>query len=236
VKLDRRFSSGLLITTAFTWQKALSFQQDDDGGLAFFINQRRNYAPTDFDRTLNFVQSYIYELPFGAGKKWLTTGPASAVLGGWQLSGILSIYTGTPFYVTANGGSLNSPGSTQTANQIAPVTYPHGIDVGNPWFSTSSFAQPTGVAFGSVGRNSLFGPGLFSLNASLFRHIKINERIDAELRGEAFQLTNTPQFSNPQGSLTSSTFGYVTGTLGSGSGVNGVGGGRAFQLGVKLTF
>ena len=70
----------------------------------------------------------------------------------------------------------------------------------------------------------------------LFRHIKINERIDAELRGEAFQLTNTPQFSNPQSSLTSSTFGYVTGTLGGGSGVNGVGGGRAFQLGVKLTF
>jgi hypothetical protein len=107
----------------------MSFQQDDDRGLAFFINQRRNYAPTDFDRTLNFVQSYVYQLPFGAGKKWLTTGPASAVLGGWQLSGILSIYTGTPFYVTANGGSassqrtglgLNSPGSTQTANQIAP--------------------------------------------------------------------------------------------------------------------
>jgi hypothetical protein len=236
VKLDRRFSSGLLITTSFTWQKSMSFQSDDDGGLTFFINQRRNYAPTDFDRKLNFVQSYVYQLPFGKGKKWLTSGPANAVVGGWQVSGIVSIYTGTPFFVTANGGSLNSPGSTQTANQIAPVTYAHGINVGNPWFSTSSFAQPVGVVFGSVGRNNMFGPGLFALNASLFKHIKITERIDMELRGEAFQLTNTPQFNNPQNSLTSSTFGYVTGTQGSGSGVNGVGGGRAVQLGVKMTF
>jgi hypothetical protein len=150
--------------------------------------------------------------------------------------GIVSIYTGVPFYVTANGGSLNSPGSTQTAKQIAPVTYAHGINVGNPWFSTSRFAQPVGVVFDSVGKNGMFGPGLFVLNCSLFTHISIAERIDAELRGEAFQLTNTPQFSNPQGSLTSSTFGYVTGTTGSGSGVNGVGGDRAVQLGVKLTF
>ena len=107
----------------------------------------------------------------------------------------------------------------------AEAAGPYGYAIGFPL----PFAQPTGVVFGSVGRNSLFGPGLFSLNASLFRHIKITERIDAELRGEAFQLTNTPQFSNPQGSLTSSTFGYVTGTLGSGSGVNGVSGGRAFS-------
>jgi hypothetical protein len=135
---------------------------------------------------------------------------------------------------------VNSPGTNQTANQIAPVTYPHGINVGNPWFSASSFAQPVGVVFGSVGRNDMFGPGLFALNASLFRHIKITERIGAELRAEAFQITNTPQFANPSGSptvsITSATFNYITSTLGSGSGVNGVGGGRAVQLGVKLTF
>jgi hypothetical protein len=182
------------------------------------------------------------QLPFGKGKKWLTSGPASVALGDWQLSGILSIYSGIPSFDTANGGTLNSPGSTQTADQIAPVSYPHRINTGNPWFSTSSFAQPVGVAFGSVGRNNRFRPGLFALNVSLFKHFRVTERIDAELRGEAFQLTNTPQFNNPttsgtnQASLTAATFGYVTSTVGSGSGVNGGGGGRAFQLGVKITF
>src|SRR6202035_4328652 len=109
-------------------------------------------------------------------------------------------------------------------NQIAPVSYPHGINVGNPWFSPSSFAQPNGVVFGSSGRNDLFGPALFALNASLFKHFKITERFDLELRGEGFQITNTPQFGNPtnsgsttQASITSATFGYVTSTLGSGS-------------------
>jgi hypothetical protein len=236
VKLNRRFSSGLSITTSFTWQKAMSFQSDDDGGLVFFINKQRNYAPTDFNRTLSFIQSYVYELPAGPGKKYLNHGIASQVIGGWQVSGILTLLTGTPFYVTANGGSLNSPGSTQTANQIAPVTYPKGINVGNPWFSTASFAQPVGVVFGTVGRNDMYGPGLFGLNLSLFKHLKITERINAEIRAEAFQITNTPQFSNPTASLTSSNNGFVTGTVGSGSGVNGTGGGRAVQLGVKLNF
>jgi hypothetical protein len=236
VKLNRRFSGGLTITTSFSWQKAMSFQSGDDGGLVFWVDQQRNYAPTDFDRKLSFVQSYVYELPFGPGKKMLNSGVASQVLGGWQVSGILSLFTGTPFYVTANGGSLNTPGTTQTANQIAPVTYPHGINVGNPWFSTSSFAQPVGVTLGTVGRNDMFGPGLFGLNLSLFKHLKITERINAEIRGEAFQITNTPQFSNPTASLTSANNGFVTGTVGSGSGVNGTGGGRAIQLGVKLNF
>jgi hypothetical protein len=238
VKLNRRFSSGLTITTSFTWQRAMDFQSggDDNGGLLFFINQQRNYAPVDWDRKYNFVQSYVYQLPFGPGKQMLNHGIASQVLGGWQISGILTMLSGTPFTVTANGGSLNSPGSTQTANQIAPVTFPHGINIGNPWFSTSSFAQPVGVVFGTAGRNDVFGPGLFGLNLSLAKHFKITERLNLDLRGEAFQITNTPQFANPTASLTSANNGFITGTVGSGSGVNGTGGGRAIQLGVKLNF
>jgi len=182
------------------------------------------------------VQAFVYQLPFGQGKKWLNSNPASYVLGGWALSGDLTIMSGIPFYITANGGSLNLPGTTQTANQIADVTYPHGINVGNPWFSTSSFAQPTGVTFGSVGRNALTGPGFFNVDLSLFKTFKVTERFNVEIRGESFNTTNTPKFSNPQGSLTSSTFGDVTGTVGSGTGVNGTGGGRALQLGVKVIF
>jgi len=100
------------------------------------------------------------------------------------------------------------------------------------------------VVQGTSGRNALFGPGLFGLNASLFKTFKVVERVNLQVRAEAFQITNTPQFANPtcgtgipcNASITSGTFGYVTSTVGSGSGVNGTGGGRAFQLGVKLFF
>jgi outer membrane receptor protein involved in Fe transport len=238
VKVDRRFYNGLSITTSFSWQKAMDMQTGDDGGILWYINPHRNWARADFDRTLSFVQSYVYQLPFGPGKKYLSHGAASKVIGGWQVSGILNLLTGTPFYITANGGALNTPGETQTANQIAPVSILHNVGPGQLWFSTSSFSQPVGAGvFGTAGRNILSGPGLFRLDFSLFKIFSFTERFKLEIRGESFDLTNTPAFSNPNGSFTSSTFGQVTGTVASGSGVNGVGTfGRAIQLGAKLTF
>jgi hypothetical protein len=235
VKLDRHFRD-FVMTTAFTWGKGMDFQGGDDGGLMWLIDAQRNYARTDWDRTLSFVQSYVYELPAGKGKKWLNSGPASWVLGNWQLSGILTLMTGTPMTFGASGSSLNTPGESQTANQVAPVQILQGINAGNPWFSQASFAQPTGAAFGTTGRNILNGPGLFSLNLSLFKDFKIGDRIGVQLRCETFNFTNTPELGNPSTGLTSSTFGYVTGTIGSGTGVNGTGGGRAVQLGAKVTF
>jgi len=236
VKLDRRFSS-LFVTTAFNWGKGMDYQTGDDGNLLWLINQRRSYARTDFDRKFSYVQSYVYELPWGVGKHWLNHGPAAVALGNWQLSGILTLLTGTPIgTVGASGSSLNTPGESQTADQVAPLDVLHGINVGNPWFSTASFTQPTGVRFGTSGRNPFSGPGLFALNLALFKNFKIGEKMNMELRAETFNFTNTPQFSNPQTSITNSSYGFVTGTVGSGTGVNGTGGGRAVQLGAKITF
>ncbi len=84
VKFDRRFTGGFRITTSFTWQKAMDFESGDDGGLNFYAGQGigRNYARADFDRTLNYIQSYIWELPFGRGKPLLASGVAGKVLGG----------------------------------------------------------------------------------------------------------------------------------------------------------
>jgi hypothetical protein len=236
VKFNRRLTGGLLITTSYTFAKGMAYQDGDDGGLLFYINQQRNYARTNFDGSQTFVQSYVYDLPVGKGKRWLSAGPAAMILGGWQINGTLTLMTGTPFDIRYSSSDLNAPGNTQTADQVAPVQILHGINTGNPWFSTASFAAPTPGLFGNSGRNSLTGPGLFGLNASLFKTMQINERLRFELRGEAFGLTNTPQFNNPGNTLGNASFGYVTGTVGSGSGVNGVGGGRAFQLGAKLSF
>ena len=235
-KLDRKFRSGLQLTTALTWQKAMAFQSGDDGGLLFYVGTNRNYARTDFDRTLSLTQSYVYQLPVGKGQRWAHSGAAAAVVGGWQVSGLLTATTGTPMTVSANSAALNLPGTTQTADQVAPLQVLHGINLGNPWFSTASFKQPVGAVFGTSGKNIFDGPGLFRLNLSLFRIVALRESVKLELRGEAINATNTAQFANPNTSLTAGTFGYVTSTLSSGAGVNGVGGGRALQLGVKVSF
>jgi hypothetical protein len=162
LKLDRRFTSGLLITTAYTFAKGMSFQEGDDGGAMYYINFRRNYARNNFDRTQTFVQSYIYDLPFGKGKKWLNEGWASSVIGGWRINGILTLMTGTPLNFTASTTGINAPGNNQSPDQIAPITTPKGINVGNEWFSRASFALPATGKFGNIGRNAMSGPG-FSL-------------------------------------------------------------------------
>ncbi len=146
VKLDRRFAAGLSITTAYTWGKGMGFQSGDDGGLGQnrYINQQRNYARNDFDRTHTFVQSYVYDLPFGPGKRFLSSGPVSQILGGWKFNGILTLMTGTPLTIGASGTSLNTPGNNQTADQVKPVNILHGINIGNPWFDPTAFTQADG--------------------------------------------------------------------------------------------
>jgi hypothetical protein len=246
-QLTRRFINGFATQTSFTWGKGLGYQSSDDGGLTFWLDQRRNYAPNDYDHRLNFEQSFTYELPFGRGKPWLQQGVLSNVFGGWKLSGMISILSGSPFTVTANGGSINTPGQTQTANLNRPFHVLHGIGAGKNWFDTSVFGQPVGciatpcpieygTTLGNSGRNQFYGPGYIQNNVSAFKSFEIWERLNLEVRADAFQLSNTPQFSNPSNSITSTTFGQVTSTIGSGSGVNGIGGGRALQLAMTLRF
>ncbi len=230
VKLDRRFAGSLGITTAYTYGKGMGFQTGDDGGPRWYIDFRRNYARNDFDRTHTFVQSYIYDLPFGHGKRWLNSGIAAKTIGGWRVNGILTLMTGTPLTITASGAGLNTPSNTQTADQVASVQILHGVNTiangGGEWFSRSSFANPVGAKFGSAGRNSFSGPGFFNLDASLFKTVKLTERFNLEIRGEAFSITNTPQFSNPGTTLGNADFGFIT----------GAGGARSLQLGLKLNF
>jgi hypothetical protein len=237
VKFDRRFNAGVAVTTAFTWQKAMDFQSGDDGGLDFYAGQGigRNYARADFDRKFNFVQSYIYQLPFGKGKRFLTNSFAGKLIGGWQLAGILSWRTGTPLTFTGNNSLNLGTGGTTTLEQIAPIEVLGGINTGNPWFSTSSFARTNNFVQGSTGRNIFDGPGLFSLNLGLSRWIDIREGVRMQLRLDTLNTTNTPQFSNPNTGF-GSNFGFITGTISSGTGVNGTGGGRVVTLAAKITF
>ena len=226
VKLDRRFSKGLTLTTSYTYGKGLGFQNGDNGNVLYYINFRRNYARNDFDRTHTFVQSYVYDLPFGKSQRFLNSGVASRVVGGWRVNGVLTLMTGTPLNINYSSSSLNTPGNSNSPNQIAEVTTPKGINVGNEWFSRGSFVVPAANTFGNVGRNSLSGPGFYNLDASLFKLVNITERLNAELRLETFGVTNTPQFSNPGTTLGNANFGYVTGASG----------GRQVQLGLKINF
>ncbi len=93
-----------------------------------------------------------------------------------------------------------------------------------------------GSVLGNVGRNAFYGPGYIQDNLSVFKTFAIWEGVSLETRADAFQLSNSPQFASPQNSITSTTFGKVTSTIGSGTGINGIGGGRSIQLSATVRF
>jgi len=255
-KLDRKLSSSVLITTAYTFGKAMGYATDGEntsnstvGGLAFYIGDiRRNYSPLYFNRTHTFVQSVILESPFGKGKRLATSGVGSKLLGGWEVSTILTAMTGLPLQITG-GSNLSAPGNTGVPDRIGSIQVLHGIGTGQPWFNVTPGTNPAdglsclGVVcrapncpgpacrVGNIARRVFSGPGFFNFDASLFRRFSIKERIGLEFRAEAFSVTNTPHFDRPGTNFDSSSFGVVTGTRG---GFDG--GSRAIQLGAKLTF
>ncbi|MGC1423238.1 MAG: carboxypeptidase-like regulatory domain-containing protein [Terracidiphilus sp.] len=252
VQLTKRYSAGLSFTSAFTWGKALNYATggDDNGSLVFFINQRKNYAPADFDRSKNFEQSFVYELPAGRGHTYFNSGVGDAVLGGWRLSGVISLLSGLPFSVYANQGVLNTPGTALLANITGGPKVTHQIGSGKQWLDKSNFSQPAGCTgqspcnnpgLGNTGRNQFRGPGYWQNNFSLAKKFTMYHEFASEIRIDAVQLTNSPQFGLPNSGsgtiFTAANFGQITSTLGSGQGsVNGIGGGRSLQGSFRFSF
>ncbi len=233
VKLDRRFSGGFNMTTAYTWSKAIGYA-DENGGLAYYINSARSRSELGFSRRHAFAQSYIYELPFGQGKRFATGGVAKAIFGGWQINGILTMMTGARLNFGAPGAALNAPGNSQNPDVTGPIRVLHGIDTLD-WFDRSNFSQPTGTNFGNLGRNVIAGPGFFNLDASIFRTFRIREKWSIEFRSEWFSVTNTPQYGNPDTTLGNANFGKIKGTRGTDS-AGTTGGNRGGGFGIRMSF
>jgi Carboxypeptidase regulatory-like domain len=247
-QLTRRFSKGFAFSSAVTWGKAQNYQTGaQDGNLLFWSGPvHRNYTVADFDRRLNYEQTITYELPAGNGHHYFSTGIGSYVLGGWKTSVIISALSGLPFTISTTS---QTGGTTQTVNEVAPFQVTHSVTgAGNTaWFNPASFAAPAACTVysatnpvpctvGNTQRNQFRGPGYFSDNLSLFKSFHVFRESALEFRADAFNLTNTPAFGLPNGTL-GSNLGKITGTLGSGVGnVNGVGGPRVLQAAVKITF
>ncbi len=214
--MNRRFTGGLYVKGAYTFGKAINFQDgsgSDSGGTTLGWNHPsvfyRNRAIAGYDRRHNLQMAWVYDLPFGPGKRWMPSrGVAGAIVRDWQINGILSSYTGTPFNVTASGTSLNAPSNTQTADQVNPVVTKLG-GVGNAevaFYDPTAFRAVSDVRFGTSGRNILRGPGLVNLGLGVFRNITLTERWKMQFRAEGFNVTNTPHFGNPGANVSNAQF------------------------------
>src|SRR5262249_7386920 len=151
-RVTRRLNASSLFGLSYTFSKSLSYADNSDSGLTWHWVEmwRRNRAPAGFDRTHNLDIFGISEFPFGTGKRWANHGVAALPAGGWQLTGIFTAISGTPFSVTSSATSLNSPGNTQTADQVKPTVEKLGqVGPGTSWFDPYAFAPVTAVRFGT---------------------------------------------------------------------------------------
>ena len=191
--LTRRFSGGFQLQTSYTFSKSMSWATSWMDPSQF----HRNRALSSFDRPHNLQIGWVAELPFGEGKPFATEGLASLLFGGWQLNGIFSKYSGTPFTVSASGTSLNAPGNAQTADQVLDeVKILGGTGPGQSYFDPLAFRSVTDVRYGNSGLNTLRGPGFTNLDLGLFREFRVHN-LQIQFRAEAFNATNTPHFNNP---------------------------------------
>jgi hypothetical protein len=234
--INRQLSKGLLLKGAYTWSKAIdeaSYSDWTEFSWNALSQMYRNRALASFDTPHNFQLGFLYELPFGPGKPWATSGTASSVLRDWQLNGVFAAYSGRPFTLTASGTSLNMPGNLQTPDQVKDnVEILGNVGDDGTYFDTTAFARVTDVRFGNVGRNTMRGPGVTNLDLGLFRTFKIGGSQQLQVRLEAFNATNTPHFSNPNGNVNSSNFGKILSTDGNWA----MGRSRQFRFGVRFSF
>ena len=220
-RLSKRFSQNLSFTAAYTYSRALDY---GEGGLNPLLNNlsvASNYGPADWDRTHMFTLSHVWQLPIGANSSFLSQGVIGKILGPWQLDGVFSWNSGTPFTLTADPTLCNCPGNTPTASTVVTGTSTAFFPVPTFFgflpipFRQLDFAytQPPANSLGNLGRNSVRGPGFTNYNLSLFRSFVIHEQTKFEFRAEAYNIANTAHFANPIANVNSANFGQSISTL-----------------------
>jgi hypothetical protein len=226
-KVQRRFSNGFGILGAFTWMKVIDVgdtgYRDPAGNRNLDRGLSANSIPT------RLTAAWTYALPFGKGRKWLTSGPAIYPLGGWEVDGTLTLQAGSPLNPTENYNSevagqevFNAP--NVSGNPILPKSQ----QTLNQYFNTSMFSIPALYTMGNAGKGIVFGPPMRLMNLTLGKHFYPfrDERRNLEFRAEVYNISNTPTFGNPNVTADSSTFGRITSASNS----------RTMQLALKAYF
>ena len=248
LSVTKRFSRGLQFLSAYTYGKSNDYYSGGTINELFAtpgdqFDWRTNYGPSDFDRRHRFVTSFVYDVP----KLVSDSSSARVVLNNWQLNGILTLQTGTPFSIVdivgnniiqranlASGftGSIETDGDTQsrlngffnTAAFVLSRPILAGTNLGTPNNPTFDPNNP----FGNTSRNLLYGPGQKNMDFSVVKFIPIRESIRGEFRTEFFNIFNWANFANPNNNIAvPSTFGRITATSA---------GPRVIQFAFKLNF
>jgi Carboxypeptidase regulatory-like domain/TonB dependent receptor len=239
VFLNGRSEHGLTYLVSYTWSKSLDLGCTGWYGVEGCSIQnpydiQADKGPSATDLPNIFSAAFVYELPFGKGKRWSTeNNVVNYIIGGWNLNGVLTLDSGQPFDVgtgkdIANTGNYNYGNGYgyERADLVGPL-YP-STKTPQEWFDTSSFVLPANYTFGDLGRNTLRSDWNKNLDFSIFKELPVTESKRFEFRVEMFNTTNTPVWAVPVTSIDNpATVGTVTSTANVA---------RQIQFGLKFYF
>lgn len=225
VQVEKKYSKSFTFTSAYSWSKAIDYTSDDTGFVTDRFNIGLDRGLSALDTGHRLVNSFVFDLPFGAGRQWLTSGMSSHILGGWQLTGISTLQSGQPFSVMSpidtsgffvmNGQRADRIGSGKKSNPTL-----------DEWFDTSAFTQGSQYTVGTSGRNILRSDGLVNFDFGLHKSIAVQDWGTLQIRGEAFNAFNHPTFGTPLNTIGLPTSGLVSTARAA----------RMMQVGLKLYF
>jgi hypothetical protein len=233
-KAERRFTNGFTLLSSFTWSHNIDYvgellnNGEAIGPFRDQYNPGLERASSNQDRRFVYVTSFVYELPFGKGKKIFSGGAGAWLLGGWQLGGIASFLSGRPLSHTINVDRQNNGGQVR-GNWVRNPNLPEDDRTIDRWFDTT-FVVPTPAGVGQIGnagRNLIIGPGVKNFDFLLSRSFGMPfEGHYLQFRFESFNFTNTPAFGNPN---------TAVGTVNAGQ-INSAGDPRRIQFALKYVF
>jgi Carboxypeptidase regulatory-like domain len=225
-KLEKRLSAGLMFMAAYTYGHALANTGTTLSGSNGFgskdnTNISTSYSSAAWDIRHNLVGNFVYDIPFGHGKKFgnSLSKPVSSLIGNWQVNGILTLHTGNPYTLRSNGcvGVWASCFPNLVSGKD-PNAAPSGGRSPDHWFDTtavtaiSTLSSPANLTEGNLGLQSNTAPPTKTLDFSVFKYFPVTERFRAEFRFEGLNMFNTPQFQPPDNNAQDRNFGVVTST------------------------
>lgn len=233
--LTRSFSHGLAATIAYTWSKSI-----DEGCSGFFGSEgcdqqqptvpKADRAVSAYDVPQHLAATWNYELPIGRGKMLdINNRALNMIAGGWQVNGILTLVSGTPYAVHTSKDIANvgvNPFDNYERMDVTGSTVPSSRNAQN-WFNTAAFTYPALYTFGNMGRDSIRTQFYSNVDVSLFKELKFEHGMSAQIRAEAFNLPNQHVFGQPDSTFEDPNFGVINSTANSP---------RSIQLGGKFIF
>ncbi|HTU47213.1 MAG TPA: carboxypeptidase regulatory-like domain-containing protein [Bryobacteraceae bacterium] len=244
INVRRAFQNGFLLTSNYTWSHSIN--DDSIGGGESDTPQDSfcracDKASSDDDIRSAFNLSAVYQLPFGAGKQYLSSpGVARAVFSNWEVSAIATAQTGLPVNITVDRANSAVPGLFSISGEERPnYVYgmpltPVGGSTPNDWINIAAFAVPANQTFGNLGRNDFRAPGISQLDLGLSKFVTVTERTNIRLRADLFNVFNRAQFGAPNSDISQGNFGIITSTISNYA--SGRGTPRELQLSAKIVF